>query len=98
MPVQHYLGGEWRMPADLDSDVAPVGIHNMKRVMIYVRHRCLPLEVMIGADIPYRGPRATHQNQEQPSGDLRLGQILFRDIVFPLPNRTVDDRDAWALA
>ena len=32
MPVQDHLGGEWRVAADLDGDVAPLGIEDMKRV------------------------------------------------------------------
>ena len=94
MTVEHYLGGEWRMAADLDRDVTPVGIHNVKGVVVYVGHRGLALEVMVGADLPYRGPRASDQNQKQPAGDLSLGQVLLGNLVLALADRTVDDRDA----
>src|ERR1700722_2197603 len=97
MPVQHHLGGEGRMPADLDSDVAPLGIENMERVMIDVRHRLLPLDVMIGADIPHRRLCAAHQNEKQPSGDLRLCQIFFGNVVLPLPNGTIHNWDTVGL-
>src|ERR1700694_3399576 len=43
MTIQHHLGGERRMAADLDGDVAPVGIEDMERVMIDVGHRFLSL-------------------------------------------------------
>ena len=73
------------MPANLDRDVAPVGIEDMERVVVDVGHRLLALDVMIHADIPHRRLRAAHQNQRQPSGDLRLRQIFFRDIVLAFP-------------
>ena len=32
MTVEHNLSGEWRVSTDLDGDVAPVGIQDMKRI------------------------------------------------------------------
>ena len=46
MTVQDYLCGEWRMTADLDRDVAPLGIEDLKRIVIYVGHGLLSLDVM----------------------------------------------------
>src|SRR5207249_3106951 len=62
MTVQHHLGGERRMAADLDGDVAPLGIEDMKRVMIDVGHRLLALDVMVGADVPHRRLDAAAQS------------------------------------
>ena len=86
MSVQHHLGGEGRMPADLDGDVSPVGIEDMEGVMIDVGHRLFPFDVMIGADIPHRRLRAAHQNEKQPSSDLRLRQVFFREIMLAFPD------------
>ena len=79
MTVQHYLGGEWRMPADLDGEVAPFWIEDRKRVMIDVGYRLLTLDVMIGVDIPDGRLGAAQQNQKQASRDLRLCQMFFGD-------------------
>jgi hypothetical protein len=44
MPVQDHLGGDRRMP---DGDVTPLGIEDMKRVVVHVR--LLGFGVMVGA-------------------------------------------------
>ena len=85
MTVQDHLGGERRMPADLNGDVAPLGIEDMKRVMIDVGHGLLALDVMVGADVPHRRLGAAHQNQKQPLGDLGLCQVFFRQVVLAFP-------------
>src|SRR6185312_146717 len=61
MTVQHHLSGERRMAADFDGEVAPIGIEDMKRVMIDVGHRLLSLDGMVGADVPYRRLGATDE-------------------------------------
>src|SRR5271169_4846507 len=94
MTVEHHLGGERRVTAHLDGDVAPIGIQDVKGVVVYVGHRSLALEVMVGADVPHRHPSAADQNQKQPAGDFGLGQVLLGKIVLALPDRTVDDRYA----
>src|SRR5512133_399292 len=62
MPVEDHLGGERRMPADLDGDVTPLGIENVKGVVVHIRHRFLSLDVVVGAYVPYRRLGAAHQN------------------------------------
>ena len=84
--VQHDLSGKRRVPADFDGEVAPVRIEDMKRVMIDIGHGLLSLDVVVGADVPNRRLSATDENEKQPSGDLRLGQVFFRDIVLPFPH------------
>ena len=82
--VQHNLSGKRRVPADFYGEVAPVRIEDMKRVMIDVGQGLLSLDVMVGADIPNRRLSAADENKKQPSGDLRLRQVFFRDIVLPV--------------
>ena len=82
------------MAADLNGDVAPIGIQDVKGVVVHVGHRGLALEVMVGADVPHRGPSAADQNQKQPAGDLGLGQVFLGKVVLALSDRTVDDRNA----
>src|SRR5436309_5321941 len=84
--VQHDLSGKRRVPADFDGEVAPVRIEDVKRVMIDEGHGLLSLDVMVGADIPNRRLSAADENEKQPSGDLRLRQVFFRDIVLPFPD------------
>jgi len=66
MTVQDHLGGEGRMPADLDGDMAPLGVKDMKAVVIHVGHRVFGLDVMVGADISHTGawarPTKTRNN------------------------------------
>ena len=76
--VQDHLGGEGRMPADLDGEMAPVGVEDVKRIVVDVGHRLLSLDVVLCADIPHRRLRPADQDQKQALGDLGPGQIFFR--------------------
>lgn len=81
------------MSADLDGDMAPVGIEDMKGVMVHLRHGQLAFEMLGPGDLPDRGLGATHQDKKQALGDLGLGQIFFCEVVFPFPHGAVDDRN-----
>ena len=52
MIVQDHLGGEGRVAADLDGDMAPLGFEDMKRVVVDIGHRLLSLQVMVGFHVP----------------------------------------------
>ena len=65
------------MAADLDGQMAPVRIEDVKRVVVHIRHRLLSFDVVSRADIPHRRLRPTDQNQKQALGDRRLGEIFF---------------------
>src|ERR1017187_3992589 len=62
MAVQDYLGGERWMSADLDGDMPPVTVENMKRVVVHIRF--LPLEVIIRLHVPHRCLGSTGQDQK----------------------------------
>src|SRR5712671_1951187 len=81
------------MPADLDGEMTPVRIEDVKRVVVDIRGGLLSFDVVFGADIPHRRRRSTDEDQKQALGDRRLGQICFRDVVLALAHRTVDDRN-----
>ncbi len=98
MTVQHYLGGEGRMSTDLDGDMAPFGIEDMKGVVVHVGHGLFAFEMMGAGDVPYRGLGATSQDEKQPLGDLGLGQIFLCDVVFTFPYGAIDDRNIVRLA
>src|SRR5215475_10520215 len=51
--VKHDLRGERRMAAYFDGDVSPLGVQNVKGIVVAIGHRLLFLDVVIGADIPY---------------------------------------------
>src|ERR1700692_2542901 len=80
MAIQDRLGGEWWMPADLDGDMPPVPVENMKRVMIDVR--LLLLEVIIRPNVPHRCLGSTDQDQKQTFGDPSLGQVVIGDVML----------------
>jgi hypothetical protein len=62
MPVQDHLSGERRMTTDLDGDVPPLGIEDMKRVVVYIG--LLTFQVAVNAHIPYWRLGAAYQNEE----------------------------------
>ena len=84
MAVQDHLGGERRMSADLDGEMAPVWIEDMERVVIDIGQRLSSLDVAFRADIPHRRRRTTDQNHKQAVCDGRLGQVFFRNVVLAL--------------
>ena len=91
MAVQHHLCRKRGMPAHFDGEMSPVGIQDMKVVMIYIGH--LSLQVMIPADVPYRYTGSPHQDEEDSSRDAGLFAVFFRQIMLALPNSTVQDRN-----
>src|SRR6266404_2537970 len=90
MAVQDHLGRKGRMTADLDGEMAPLWIEDMKRVVVDIGHRFLAFDVVFGADIPHRRLRPTDQDQKQALVDRRLGEIFFGKVVLALSCRTVD--------
>src|SRR5208337_1728591 len=52
MAIQDHLGGERRMPADLDGDMPPITVENVERVVVHIRR--LPLKVAIRLYVPDR--------------------------------------------
>ena len=66
MAVQDDLSGEGRMAANLDGQMAPVRIEDVKRVVVDIRHRFLSLDVVLGADIPHRRLGSTNQTRNKP--------------------------------
>jgi hypothetical protein len=97
VPVEHHLRGKGRITADLDRDVAPFGIEDMKGVVVYVGHGLFVLEMVRWADIPDGGLGTADEDEKQALGDLGLGPIFFCDVVFALLFPTVDDRNVVRL-
>src|SRR5689334_3146752 len=62
MAVQHHLSGERRMPADLDGQMAPVGVEDVERIVVDVRHRLFSFDVVLCIHIPYRRLGSTNQD------------------------------------
>ena len=81
------------MPTDLDGQMAPVGVEDMKRIVVHVGHRLFSFDVVLCADIPHRRLRPTDQDQKQALGDARFGQIFCGEVVLALSCRTVDHRN-----
>src|SRR5438093_1981117 len=95
--VEDHLGWKRRMAADLYRDVAPIGIQDMKRVMIHVWHRLLPFQPMLGTDVPHWSLCARDQDQEHPLLNVGLFQMLFGDVMLKLPRTAVDQRNSRRL-
>src|SRR6201981_937511 len=96
--VQHGLGGEARVAADLDRQMTPVAVEDVKRVVVDIGELFLSFDVVVGADSPYRGLCPADEYEKQPLGDLRLGQIFFGQVLLALTGRTVDHGNVVALA
>ena len=75
--VQDHLGGEGRMPADLDREMAPVRVEDVKRIVVDVRHRLFAFDVVLGVHIPHRRLGAANQDQKQALGDRGVGEIFL---------------------
>ena len=71
----------------------PVGVENVKRIVVDVGHRLLAFDVVFGADMPHRRLCSTDQDQKQALGEFRLRQVFFRKVVLALPRRTADQGD-----
>ena len=41
------------MPADLDGQMTPVGVEDVKRVVVDIGHRLFSFDVVLRADIPH---------------------------------------------
>lgn len=70
------------MAADLNRDVSPIRIQDVKRIVVYIRHRLFRLDMIVPAHIPYACLRAAHQDQKQPALDLSSFQMLFGNVVL----------------
>jgi len=98
VPVQDDLCPEGRMAAQLDDNMPPLGIDNVKGVMVDVRQRGFPCYVdersILGAlDIPYHRRCSTHQDKENTKTDGVLRDIGLGDLVLALTTTAVDKRD-----
>src|SRR5450755_2555585 len=89
MAVQDHLCGERWMPADLDGDMPPVTVENMKRIVVHIG--LLPRKVIIRLYVPYRCLGSTDQDQEQSFGDRCLCQMRIGHVMLALPCDAVDD-------
>ena len=66
--------------------------------VVYIGHRLLSLDVMVGADIPNGSLCATHQNEKQPLRDGRFRQVLSARscLRFPTGQSTTGLPSAFA--
>src|ERR1700737_2604316 len=65
MAVQDHLSGKGRMPADLNGQMAPVRVEDVKRVVVDIGIGFFRYDVVLRADIPHRRLRPTDQDQKQ---------------------------------
>src|SRR6201984_1850955 len=77
--------------------MSPLGVQNVKGIVVDIGHRLLFLDVVIGADIPHRRLGPADQDEKQSLCDGGPGEIVFRDVVLAFPRRTVDKRNVIRL-
>jgi len=88
------LGAERRMAGHLDRDVAPLGIHDVERVVVDVG--LLLAEVADRAarrafHLPDRRRRLRHEDQEDTGCDRVSAEVVLGDPVLALAPAAVDD-------
>jgi len=59
------------MATDFDRDVTPIRIQDVKRIVVYIWHRLLWLDVIVVSHIPYARLRAQYQARR----DLLYGYV-----------------------
>ena len=90
MAIKDYLSREGRMAADLNGEMAPLRIEDMKRVVVDIGHRPFGFDVMmIGGDFPHGHLGSAHQNQKHALPDLGLCQVFFGQFMLVLPGLTM---------
>jgi hypothetical protein len=57
--------------------MAPVGVEDVKRIVVDVRHRRFSFDVVLGGDIPHRCAGPADQDQKQALGERGLGEMFF---------------------
>ena len=82
------------MAADLNGEVAPLGIEDMERIVVDIGHRPFWFDVVVGTDVPHRRLGPAHQNQKQALRDLGLCQVFFGQLMLTLPCLTMHKRNA----
>jgi hypothetical protein len=86
MAVEHYLCSEGGMRTDLDRDMAPVGIHDVEGVLIYIGLRVLAFEMGITItpmlDLPYRSLGSSNENTEEALEVRIRGNVLFSNLML----------------
>jgi hypothetical protein len=94
--VEEDLRTERRVPTHLDRHVAPVGVHQVKRVVVDERFLLLQVgdrSLRRAADLPHRRNGAGDQDQKHPGAHLVAGQVVLGDAVLALAAGAVHHRD-----
>ena len=99
VPVQDDLCAERRMARHLYGDVAPLGVHDVKGVVIYVRQLLGQVDATTARtlNVPDWRHRAADEDHEQSTADGVLGEIVLGEVMLALPAAAVDDRDVVRL-
>jgi hypothetical protein len=97
VPVEHELHPERWVPADLDRDVAPLLVDQVKVVVVDVGPGLLAGQVrrpgLALRHLPHQGRRLRDQDEKEALKRRVLGQILLRHLVLARARDAVDHRD-----
>ena len=97
MAVEDDLRPERWMPGHLDGHVSPLRVQDVEGVVVDegpLLDQVAQHPAGRAGDLPDRGHRARHQDQEHPAIHPVGGQVLLGDLVLALPALAVDHRDA----
>jgi hypothetical protein len=79
MTVEHYLGRERRVTANLNSDVAPLGIEDVKGIVVYEKWRVSRCLEPAGDADPDRGRRRRPLSSSGPENGSSLRDVQQPD-------------------
>jgi hypothetical protein len=97
VPVEDDLGAERWMPGHLDGHVSPLRVQDVEGVVVDegpLLDQVAQHPAGRAGDLPDRGHRARHEDQEHSAIHPVGGQVLLGDLVLAFPALAVDHRDA----
>jgi hypothetical protein len=96
MTVEDHLGIKGRMRAELDSQMPPLWVHDMKRILIDIRGLGLDVgDPLLGAVDLENGHGCQSSNDAEDASETGIfGDMPFGQFMLPFPTLTVNQRNA----
>jgi hypothetical protein len=96
MTVEDHLSIKGRMRAELDSQMPPLWVHDMKRILIDIRGLGLDVgDPLLGAVDLENGHGCQSSNDAEDASETGIfGDMLFGQFMLPFSTLTVNQRNA----
>lgn len=96
MPVEDDLRSERGMPRHLDRHMSPLGVHDVKRVMVDEAGLLGDIadDLRGAVHIPDRRRAPAHQDEEHPRAHRVLSEVVLSDLMFTLAPLALDHWDS----